>query len=108
MAFSFFSTGSDTKNEISWQEFKTDYLDKGAVSKLTVVNRSVVHVHTTQGNTLYFTIGSVDLFEERMEQAQRGVPPNNRVPVSTQNEAQSRILFWDSFLPSCFLAHSIG
>lgn len=102
MAFSFFSTGSDTKNEISWQEFKTDYLDKGAVSKLTVVNRSVVHVHTTQGNTLYFTIGSVDLFEERMEQAQRGVPPNNRVPVSyTERSSVTNIVL--GFLPTILL-----
>lgn len=75
--------GGAASNEISWQEFKREYLDRGFVQKLVVVNRSTVYVQTTGGTgNVYFTIGSVDLFEKRMEEAQKSVPPNERVPVA--------------------------
>lgn len=71
-------------NEISWQEFKKDYLDRGIVQKLTVVNRNTVYITTTSNplSAVYFTIGSVDLFEKRMEEAQKSVPANERIPVA--------------------------
>lgn len=73
-----------SRSEISWQEFKREYLDRGFVQKLTVINRSTVYVTTTglTSSTVYFTIGSVDLFEKRMEEAQKNVTPNERIPVA--------------------------
>lgn len=80
--FSLFGQSSGSSNEISWQQFNTEYLSKGSVRKLTVVNKSTVYVTTSFGSTVFFSIGSVDLFEKRMEDAQRGVPANERIPIS--------------------------
>lgn len=76
--------GNGSSNEISWQEFKREYLDRGFVQKLTVVNRSTVYVQTAGMNSssVYFSIGSVDLFEKRMEEAQAGKPATERVPIA--------------------------
>lgn len=82
MAFSFLGQDSMANNEISWQEFKTEYLEKGSVRKITVVNRNTVYATTSFGSTVYFSIGSVDLFEKRMDDFQRNVPANERVPIS--------------------------
>jgi len=97
------SSGSRT-NEISWQEFKKDYLDRGLVQKLTVVNRSTVYITSTGFPTsnMYFTIGSVDLFEKRMEEAQKNIPANERVPVAYV-ERGSILGSIVSFLPTVLL-----
>lgn len=100
--FSYMTTDSTNKNEISWQEFKTEYLDKGTVRKLTVVNRATVYVQTTYGSNVYFTIGSVDMFEKRMEDAQQGIPANERIPIS-YNEQGSLMGVLVGFLPTILL-----
>lgn len=85
LLFSFLSSDSgSSSSEISWQEFKREYLDRGFVQKLSVVNRSTVYVQTTgsTSSSVYFTIGSVDLFEKRMEEAQKATPPNERIPIA--------------------------
>lgn len=96
------SQGSMNTNEISWQEFQREYLDKGAVRKLTVVNKSTVYVNTGFGSSVYFTIGSIDLFEKRMEEAQKGVPPNERIPIN-YIEQGSLLSTLFSFLPTLLL-----
>ena len=86
--------------EITWQEFKTAFLDKGLVDKLTVVNRTKVRVklHTNATGAMYpssegggnywFSIGSVEAFERKLEQAQNdlGVPSHERIPVAYHDE----------------------
>ena len=86
--------------EITWQEFKTAFLDKGLVDKLTVVNRTKVRVklHTNATGAMYpssegggnywFSIGSVEAFERKLEQAQEdlGVPSHERIPVAYHDE----------------------
>lgn len=86
--------------EITWQEFKTAFLDKGLVDKLTVVNRTKVRVklHTNATGAMYpssegggnywFSIGSVEAFERKLEQAQQdlGVPSHERIPVAYHDE----------------------
>ena len=94
----------DTR-EITWQEFRTAFLDKGLVDKLTVVNDKVVKVtlhsnatgqmypegvpqRVTRGTRYYFSIGSVEAFERRLDEAQKelGIPSKDRIPVAYSQE----------------------
>ncbi|KMP01800.1 cell division protease ftsH [Coccidioides immitis RMSCC 2394] len=93
----------ETSKDITWQEFRTTFFDKGLVDKLTVVNRNKVRVElhreavasmypespASQPNFhYYFTIGSVEAFERRLDDAQRelGIPSSERIPVAYSDE----------------------
>ncbi|XP_037828708.1 AFG3-like protein 2 [Lucilia sericata] len=92
-SFAFFEMGY---KEISWKEFVTNYLNKGLVEKLEVVNKKWVRVRLMPGNSqdaggvLWFNIGSVDSFERNLENAQseQGVEPLNYVPVIYRTEVE--------------------
>ncbi|KAK5993396.1 Mitochondrial respiratory chain complexes assembly protein YTA12 [Cladobotryum mycophilum] len=86
-----------SEKEITWQEMRKAFLDKGLVQKLVVVNGSQVrvelHPDAAQGmsdsgssgkRTYVFSIGSVESFEKKLEEAQDqlGIPPSERIPVS--------------------------
>lgn len=94
---------TDNSREITWQEFRNTFLDKGLVEKLVVVNGNKVRVHLHResvasmfpespaaqpGFFYYFSIGSVEAFERRVEDAQNelGIPGSERLPVSYQQE----------------------
>lgn len=91
----------ESEKDITWQEFRTTFFDKGLVEKLTVFDRSRVRVElrrdalasvypdspAIQPNFFYyFTIGSVDAFERSLDEAHKelGVPSSERIPVSYQ------------------------
>lgn len=97
---------SENQREITFQEFKSTFFDKGLVNKLTVINRSRVRVELHREATAemypesparynnfhyYFTIGSVEAFERNLENAQDrlNIPPAERIPVSYTEE-----VFW--------------
>ena len=97
-----FIPGENSK-EITYQEFKTTFFDKGLVDKLTVLNRNRVRVDLHREATgrmypespaqhgnfrYYFTIGSVEAFERKLEDAQNelGIPSSERIPVSYVDE----------------------
>jgi AFG3 family protein len=84
-----------SEKEITWQEMRRAFLDKGLVQKMVVVNGSQVrvelHPDATPGDagsngkrTYIFTIGSVESFEKKLEEAQDqlGIPASERIPVS--------------------------
>lgn len=84
-----------SEKEITWQEMRRAFLDKGLVQKMVVVNGSQVrvelHPDAIQGDagsngrrTYVFTIGSVESFEKKLEEAQDqlGIPASERIPVS--------------------------
>lgn len=94
---------TDNSREITWQEFRNTFLDKGLVEKLVVVNGNKVRVHLHResvasmfpespaaqpGFFYYFSIGSVEAFERRVEDAQNelSIPGSERLPVSYQQE----------------------
>lgn len=98
LAYSLSVPSADSR-EITWQEFQTAFLEKGMVDKLTVVNRSRVRVHLhsnatgtmypqSTGQGYYFSIGSVEAFERKLDEAQRdlGVPTGERLPVAYHEE----------------------
>lgn len=94
---------SENSKEITFQEFKTTFFEKGLVDKLTVINRHRVRVDLHREATgrmypespaqhgnfrYYFSIGSVEAFEKQLEEAQNslGIPSSERIPVSYVNE----------------------
>ncbi|KAF7436682.1 AAA ATPase afg3 [Pleurotus ostreatus] len=100
-AYMLYSSSTSTNaREITWQEFRTAFLDKGLVDKLTVVNGSKVRVklHSNAtgamypaapvGGEYYFSIGSVEAFERKLEdaQAELGIPSHERLPVAYHDE----------------------
>jgi AFG3 family protein len=94
---------TENSREITWQEFRNTFLDKGLVEKLIVVNGNKVRVHLHRENVAsmypespaaqpgffyYFSIGSVEAFERRVEEAQNelGIPSSEKLPVSYSQE----------------------
>ncbi|EEF31401.1 Mitochondrial respiratory chain complexes assembly protein AFG3, putative [Ricinus communis] len=106
--------GAQEPNQISFQEFKTKLLEPGLVDRIVVSNKSVAKVYVRSlpknvnqtGDDIvvqvpasgspdrrsprqyHFTIGSVESFEEKLEEAQQalGVDPHDYVPVTYMNE----------------------
>ncbi|KAL6713419.1 AAA ATPase afg3 [Lecanora helva] len=93
----------ENSKEITFQEFKTTFFDKGLVDKLTVLNRHRVRVDLNREATgrmypespaqhanfrYYFSIGSVEAFERKLENAHNelGIPSAERIPVSYVDE----------------------
>jgi AFG3 family protein len=93
----------ESSRDITWQEFRTTFFDKGLVDKLTVINRNKVRVELHREAVAkmypespavrpnfyyYFTIGSVEAFERRLDEAHHelGIPSNERIPVAYADE----------------------
>lgn len=91
--------------DISWQELRKNYLDKGLVERLVVYNGSRVRVDLNQEATrsmypdsvaanpgfhFYVSIGSVETFERHLDDAQQelGIPQTERIPVTYATEGQ--------------------
>lgn len=90
--------------EVTWKEFLHDFLAKGAVERLEVVNKKWVRIRLmadyaqrvgSQSQNLWFNIGSVDSFERNLEAVQREMnwEPPQYVPVvyKTEMDASSLI-----------------
>ncbi|KRT82501.1 AAA protein, partial [Oryctes borbonicus] len=86
--------------EIGWKEFVHNYLARGVVDKLEVVNKKWVRIKLAPGNAaeggnvLWFNIGSVDSFERNLENAQMdmNIEPPNFVPVIYKTELEAASL----------------
>lgn len=93
----------ESSRDITWQEFRTTFLDKGLVDKLTVINRNRVRVElhrsavanlypdspaTKPNFYYYFNIGSVEAFERKLDEAHQelGIPSSERIPVAYSDE----------------------
>lgn len=110
------SNATAPTREITWQEFRTSFLEKGLVDRLVVVNRNKVRVFLRtdniggpDGNAQYsssywFSLGSVEAFERQLEEAQREleIPSNERVPVA-YHEEHSAVGTLLSFAPTLLL-----
>ncbi|XP_011653641.1 ATP-dependent zinc metalloprotease FTSH 10, mitochondrial isoform X1 [Cucumis sativus] len=107
---SFVFDGSNEQKQISFQEFRNELLEPGLVDRIEIANRSVakVYVRSSPRKTVQkeddvpqvhdygkpgtgnvsrykysFNVGSVELFEEKLEEAQKslGIDPHDFVPV---------------------------
>ncbi|KAL5709561.1 ATP-dependent zinc metalloprotease FTSH 10 [Ranunculus cassubicifolius] len=108
-----FSFGPGEHKQISFQEFKNKLLEPGLVDHIVVSNKSVAKIYVrstpksgnqTSGDVVqgptdpargtkglykyYFNIGSVESFEEKLEEAQEalGVDTHDYVPVTYTSE----------------------
>ncbi|MBS1532250.1 MAG: ATP-dependent zinc metalloprotease FtsH [Bacteroidetes bacterium] len=88
--------------EITWQQFQKDILSRNAVARLEVVNNETVNVYlkpsfandkqfkdvfkstwgTNEGPHYAFSIGSSDSFDRQLNDAEKTVPANDRIPVT--------------------------
>jgi AFG3 family protein len=97
-----FYQNSNSSQPITYHQFRVEFLDKGLVESLQVVNKSYVRVFlrpdaphppgSVRGESPYhFSIGSVDSFERQLEQAQRelGIPSRESIPISYSSELSS-------------------
>ncbi|KAK6584430.1 hypothetical protein PZA11_002654 [Diplocarpon coronariae] len=113
----------ERSRDITYQEFRSTFLDKGLVEKLTVTNGGRVRVDLHREATqnvypdspavspsfhYYFSIGSVESFERRLDEAQNelGIPSSERIPVNyaSESDAWSLIL---SFGPTILFIGAI-
>ncbi|ODV84937.1 hypothetical protein CANARDRAFT_199872 [[Candida] arabinofermentans NRRL YB-2248] len=101
------SLGGDLDHkQMTFQDFKVNFLEKGLVSKVTVINNKFVQAElvTQHPNMVVFTIGSVEFFEKEMDSIQNklGIPTRERIPISytTKSSILSYIL---PFLPTAIL-----
>lgn len=110
-----FFNSLDSGRETTWLQFQKDMLSRNAVEKLEIRNNEQVEIYLkksfagdpafkeafkpTFGSSLntgphfYFTIGSVEAFERRLDEAEKEVPLAQKVPVSYQYNRQSG-WFW--------------
>jgi AFG3 family protein len=89
----------ENSREITWQEFRNTFLDKGLVEKITIVNgsRAKVSLHREAVAAMYpdspavhanfyyyFTLGSIEAFERKLDDAQGElrIPSSERIPVA--------------------------
>ncbi|KAG7522155.1 AFG3 2 isoform X2 [Solea senegalensis] len=98
----------DGGREVTWKDFVNNYLSKGVVDRLEVVNKRYVKVIFSAGKTpvdgyIWFNIGSVDTFERNLETAQYelGVEGENRLPVVYSTESDGTFLL--SMLPTVLI-----
>uniref|UniRef100_A0A8C9WAN9 Si:ch1073-174d20.2 n=1 Tax=Scleropages formosus TaxID=113540 RepID=A0A8C9WAN9_SCLFO len=95
--------------EITWKDFVQFYLTRGLVDRLEVVNKQYVRVipapgvNTSNVNYVWFSIGSVDMFERNLEAAHQelGVEPAHRVSVIYRSESDGSFL--RSMIPTFLL-----
>ena len=122
MTYKMIFPGENTK-EITWQEFRTTFLDKGLVEKIIILNgtKAKVHLHREAVASMYpdspsvnhnfyyyFTIGSVEAFERKIDDAQYelGIPSSERIPVAYSSEISWLGTFL-SFGPTILLLGSL-
>ncbi|XP_062284973.1 AFG3-like protein 2 isoform X1 [Scomber scombrus] len=99
----------DGGREVTWKDFVNNYLSKGVVDRLEVVNKRYVKVVFSAGKTpvdgqyVWFNIGSVDTFERNLETAQYelGIEGENRLPVVYSTESDGTFLL--SMLPTVLI-----
>ncbi|KAI1100727.1 ATP-dependent metallopeptidase Hfl [Jackrogersella minutella] len=93
----------ESGREITWQELRKNFLEKGLVEKMVIMghrvrvelNREATKsmypdsIATRPGFSYYFSIASADAFERRLEDAQNelGIPSSERIPVSYAGES---------------------
>ncbi|XP_077579840.1 mitochondrial inner membrane m-AAA protease component AFG3L2 isoform X1 [Stigmatopora nigra] len=108
-AVSYYFLFRDGGREVTWKDFVNNFLSKGAVDRLEVVNKRYVKVifspgkSPVEGQYVWFNIGSVDTFERNLESAQYelGIDGENRVPVVYATESDGSFLL--SMLPTALI-----
>lgn len=112
MLYVFSDKSSDVK-EITWREFKQEMLLNRDVDKVNVINKETVEVYIkvdslkkenyktvvkdgfdkiNEGPHYYFSIGSVEVFEKQLEEAQAQFNEKEKIAVQYTNEKPNWML----------------
>ncbi|KAG7663673.1 AFG3 [[Candida] subhashii] len=108
VALMMLSSDQPAYDRLSFQDFVTNYLERGLVTKISVVNKFGVEAelvpgavssqtaHGPHGNPIvHFTIGSIEYFEDEMNKIQDrlNIPLNERLPISYEERGS-----WMSYI----------
>ncbi len=121
LVFPFLINNLGGPEEISWSKLENSLLAKNAVEKIVVINKEVAQVYinkdvlddsdlkddpngilsSSKGPHYYITIGSVESFENKLQQAQEDVGISEKIDVQYENRTDFiTILSW--LLPMAF------
>jgi AFG3 family protein len=114
--FPYLTKFNNSVNEISWQQFESEILSRKAVEKINIVNKEEAQIFikaelakdpyfqevlnsrikgkTDPGPHYKFTIGSLESFERKMDEAQKNIPLAQKIPISYSNTSN---WFWNIF-----------
>ncbi|VEU20702.1 DEKNAAC101635 [Brettanomyces naardenensis] len=102
------ATAMDSGAQLTFQEFKSKFLEKGLVKRVVVINGSYVRAEllTTTPRFVGFSIGSPDFFDREMDSVQDklGIPSNERIPISYETKTS----VWTYIIPFIPTAILIG
>ncbi|GME80067.1 unnamed protein product [Ambrosiozyma monospora] len=92
-----FALSTPESPQLTFQDFKVNYLEKGMVNKIQVINNSFVEATLNNGTQVGFTIGSVEFFENEIDSIQDKlqIAPVDRIPVSYEK----RTSVWSYIIP---------
>jgi cell division protease FtsH len=117
IALNFMNLGAGPQ-EITYQEFKRKMLDNNDVQKIVVINKEKAEVYIKQeklnesrydqlfddgmlsvpkkGPHFFFTIGSLEVFEKRLQEAQDNTPEGEYIEVKyeTRRDILGEVLTW--------------
>mgnify|MGYP006292082627 CR=1 FL=1 len=117
IALNFMNLGGSPK-EITWQEFQRNMLKNNDVQKIVVINKQKAEVYLKdealnrdryselfedgmfsvpkEGPHFFFTIGSLEMFEQRLSQAQDNMPEGQYIEVKyeTRKDILGEVLTW--------------
>ena len=119
LGFMFLTPNGGETIEIQWPRFENEMLSNHDVSRIVVINKEKAEVFIKpeklndaryadavkqkKNNAFrpqyYFTIGSVEIFEKKLEEATKDYAPNEQVPVSyeTRQDNFGQLLNWIIF-----------
>lgn len=105
---------TNSANEISWQKFESEILSRKAVQKINIINKEEAEIfikpelasdpyfekvfatklrgQLNSGPHYRFTIGSIETFERRMDEAQKNTPIAHKTPITYSNTSN---WFWN-------------
>ena len=114
--FPYLTKFNNSVNEISWQQFESEILSRKAVEKINIVNKEEAQIFIKAesakdpyfqevlnsrikgkidpGPHYKFTIGSLESFERKMDEAQKNIPLTQKIPISYSNTSN---WFWNIF-----------
>lgn len=116
ISFYIFSGNYSASREITWQQFKQEMLLAHDVEKVNIVNKEIVEVYIKKdslkkdkykdvapdllgkvsvGPHYFFSIGSVDVFEKHLDEAQVQFSEQERIGVKYTNQEKS---WWSTLL----------
>jgi AFG3 family protein len=112
--FPYLTRFNNSVHEISWQQFESEILSRKAVEKINIVNKEEAQIFikaelandpyfkevlnprtngkTDPGPHYKFTIGSLESFERKMDEAQKNIPLAQKIPISFTNTSN---WFWN-------------